>query len=476
MTVVQPIEIPKSTLSYCEGSFRDPEGRVFEYMGRIFRTTEKTALNRMRGLLKANFFQELIQEGLIIPTDILSTSSLGLSSEQFGIEILEHEKITLITLPYEWSFDMLKEAALNHLKILKCGLENGYILKDGTAFNMMYRNGKMCFIDILSFDNYHEGQPWDGYGQFCQEFLVPLMLSTYKNIEFQPWWRGTSKGIPIANFAKLLNFTDYFKPGIFKHIILQHLLSQSFSHKKPALESTLKNKLSKQVLMNLINNLENIIQKLKYFNKRTPWINYVKDNSYLISEQNIKEAFVENGIKQITPKCIVDLGANTGYYSKLAAKECKNVISIDLDPACINDLFFNVKKENLGNKIIPLISDLINPTPPQGWALQERTALFDRLQCDFFLALALVHHLCIGSNVPLDYFVKMLKNIANAGIVEWVDRKDKMVQFMLRNRKDVFQNYTWENFKSILEQHFELLNVIDIQEGTRKICLLGKIN
>lgn len=465
----------KNKVNYFESSFRDPEGRVFEASGKIFRTLAKQALPRIQTLLNSAFFQDLIKENLFVPTKMIAAAEMGLDPAEIGEYIIEHEKIEIITLPYEWSFDMLKEAALNHLTILRKSVENGYILKDGTAFNLAYRNNKMCFIDLLSFDDYIEGQPWEGYTQFCQEFLIPLMLTAYKKIEFQTLWRGYFKGIPISDFSNILNMKDYFRPGIFRHVVLQNMLANTFSKNKPHLKDSFKNKLfSKEILLRLIINIENTIQKLEYDPKKSIWINYEHENSYDAIEEKVKEEFVMNGLRQMQPRQVVDLGANTGHYSKLVEQECERVISLDYDPTCINNLFLKLKKDNKEINIIPMVGDLLNPSPSQGWALKERSNLFFRIKSDFFLALAVIHHLCITANVPLEYFITILKEVGEAGIVEWVDKKDEMVQFMLRNRKDIFNHYTWENFKQILEKHFVILKVMETQKGMRKICLVRK--
>ena len=96
---------------------------------------------------------------------------------------------------------MLKDAAVFTLSLLKECLKNDFILKDGTAWNLTFHKGKMCFFDILSIDNYKDSKTWDGYGQFCKEFLYPLLINSYKNIDFQPFFKGSLKGIDpkIAN-------------------------------------------------------------------------------------------------------------------------------------------------------------------------------------------------------------------------------------------------------------------------------------
>ena len=122
--------------------------------------------------------------------------------------------------------------------------------------------------------------------------------------------------------------------------------------------------------------------------------------------------------------------------------------------------------------MIPIVGDLLNPTPALGWNLTERRDLFERIRSESFFALALVHHLAIGGNVPLPRVVETLHRIAPSGVVEWVDKQDAMVQRMLRNRTDVFEDYTWDVFRLELERRFNIVKTVETHNGARRLCLL----
>jgi len=147
------------------------------------------------------------------------------------------------------------------------------------------------------------------------------------------------------------------------------------------------------------------------------------------------------------------------------------VCCVDIDPACINTLYRRVREGGPQN-VVPIVGDLLNPSPALGWNLAERQDLFSRIRSDSLLALALVHHLAIGGNVPLSNVVDVLFRIAPGGVVEWVDKSDAMVQRMLRNRTDVFGDYTWESFRRELERRFTIVETVDTHDGTRRLCLL----
>ncbi|MBS0272229.1 MAG: hypothetical protein JSR85_06240 [Proteobacteria bacterium] len=451
------------------GSFRDPDGHVFFYENEIYRTLTTDAVHRMERLLKLSFVKKSIIEGRIIDTKILEATKIFPKDFLVTEYVLWHEKIPYVTYPFEWTFSMLKDAAYLMLDLLSGLLENNFILKDGTAWNICFYNGKPCFYDILSIDTYVEGQPWEGFSQFLQEFLYPLMIQSYQGIDFQPLWRSTLAGIPAKLCYKSLSRSSLFKKGVFKYVYLQEKLSSN----KTISEATLKhefthNAFSKKALTNLIKNLRLCLETLTVKSDQSVWKNYDSKNSYEEQDVKEKEKFVVEGLKALNPLSVMDLGCNTGRYSLIAA-DIAPVISCDLDPTCVDQIYL---KKN--SKILPVVLNLMTPTSSMGWHLNERKDIFTRVKSDSFMALALMHHLCISHNVPLSHFILLLRSIASKGIVEWVDKSDPMVQFLLRNRKDIFKEYTWENFQHLIREHFHIEKTLPLNNGVRQIMLLSE--
>ncbi len=457
----------QSTVKWDKGSFRDSEGFVFFKDNKVFRTLNSEGAARMQRLLASPFFQAYMQEGKVIPTNFLE--NIFKEKELNCSYLLTHEKISPITYPYEWSFSMLKDAALLTLSLLKDALKSGFILKDGTAWNITFHRGKMCFLDILSINDYEEGQTWEGYPQFCQEFLYPLFLKSYKKVDFQPLFKGSLKGIDPHLMARLFKIVDWRLPGVFKHVFLNVKLGQN----KSIAQTTLRNKfkLPKTSLIHMVNGLISLVEKLKENSTHSTWIDYTKNNTYEEEGYTIKEEFIKDFIKKSSPTAtIIDLGCNTGHFSKIAATQ-RSVISCDIDSNCINYLYQAIRHDP-SLTITPIVLDLMNPSPACGWNLEERSSIYDRIKGEGFLALALIHHLCIAQNVPLEKFVSFLQQIAPRGVVEWVSKEDPMVQFLLRNRKDIFDTYHWGYFEKCISTHFRLEKTIQINNGTRTLCLL----
>ncbi len=461
---------------YDKGSFKDPEGRVFYSEGRVFRTLSASALARMRRLTESGDLQALIDAGLLLPCWLTPAGETGLAQGEVGAEVMEHAPIDVLTYPYEWSFTMLRDAALATLDLLEACLDRNLTLKDATPYNIAFFEGRFLFIDTLSLDDYDENQPWEGYGQFCREFLFPLMLTAYKKVDFQFWFRGSGTGIGVTDMDRLFGVWDYRRKGVFKHVGLQAHFERSFGKQDiPIRESFGRIKYSRKTLKHNVRNLRDVIRSLRYDRRESEWLLYSEEHSYSEEEEQRKRNLVQDNLRKIGGTKLLDIGCNTGTYSFLAAKRTDCVIALDGDPACV-DTVYREARGGGNTRVVPLVTDLLNPSPPLGWALTERKSLFERVKSDAFLALAVIHHICIGGNVPIQYFADTLSGLGNGGVVEWVEKSDPMVQRLLRNRVDIFEEYCWETFLSSMTQYFDLRDVEPCVSNARKLCLFTRKN
>src|SRR5919108_6471437 len=143
--------------------------------------------------------------------------------------VLEHERIPFVSYPYEWTFAMLRDAALLQLELLRRALDEDLILKDSTPYNVQWRGARPVFVDVGSFERLREGEPWAGYRQFCTLVLYPLLLQAYKGVPFHPWLRGSLEGIEPGEMRRLLGFRDRFRRGVLSHVVLHARLEGRYS-------------------------------------------------------------------------------------------------------------------------------------------------------------------------------------------------------------------------------------------------------
>lgn len=457
------------SVAFDPGSFKDPDGRVFHHAGRVFRTMTDRARARLEPFFSGGIVNELVERGWLLPCRLVSGEEAGLAGEQ---TVIEHARVPIVTYPYEWPFDMLRDGALLTLDILGRCLERDLMLKDATPYNLLWYEGQLRFIDTPSLERYDEGQPWDGYSQFCREFLFPLLLTACRGVEFHPMLRGTVTGLTAADTARLLGWSRSLRAGVLRHVHLQAFLERSLGARPVAVRREFNGaRLSRRAIQANVKGLRRVLTSLRY-RPQQAWLGYGA-GSYSAADEARKRQFVEQGLRRLMPRQVVDLGSNTGRHSLLAADIAARVVSVDSDAGSVNALYGVVRDRGIRN-VVPVVGDLLNPAPGLGWLLEERRPLFERIGSDAFLALALVHHICLTGNVSIDAFVAALGRLADGGIVEWVDKRDPMVQGMLLNRVDVFADYTWETFRRALVERFALLDEAPLCEGARRLCLVAR--
>lgn len=446
-------------------SFRDRDGFIFYKDQVTYRAIRYSYKDNFEKLISSDLYKELTSEQKLIAFE--EEQDLSLLSDPIGIyKIIRVKTLPFISYPSEWNFSQLKKAALLTLEIQKKALTQNLSLKDATAYNIQFIGNKAIFIDSLSFEAYVENQPWHAYKQFCQHFLGPLLLAHYGMEELQTLFVQHLDGIPLQLCSKLLPFRSKFNLLAYTHI---HLHAQ-FETKHASDEEIKKNSLniSKKRVLALLEHLEQGIKALKTKSEISNWTGYYEDFSYSNTAYSFKKEFVEDQCKLLKGKLCIDLGANTGEFSFLAANYFEQVIACDNDAEVLK----RIQKKKVKN-ILPLIIELSNPTPAYGWNGQERKSFLDRIRHnDLTLALALMHHLCIGNNIPLHDLANFFAEISKHLIIEFVPKSDIQVNKLLVTKKDIFEDYTLEHFKEAFSQHFTFKAEAKVPDSDRILFLL----
>lgn len=205
---------------------------------------------------------------------------------------------------------------------------------------------------------------------------------------------------------------------------------------------------------------------------KSEWSSYYSDQpSYAAEGFAAKLDLVTGWLSRIQPATVWDLGANTGQFSKVAAQQGAHAVAFDRDPACVDTLYREARAGKL-DTLLPLVADLTSPSPAIGWANVERQTLEQRGPADAILALALVHHLAIGNNVPLTAVADYFARLGRRAIVEFVPKSDPMVQRMMASRSDIFEGYTAEEFERAFSAHFTIEQRTVIPTSDRLLYLM----
>jgi hypothetical protein len=368
----------------------------------------------------------------------------------------------------------LKRAALATLDIQRIALEHGMSLRDASAFNIQFCPSGPVLIDTLSFEEYRVGTTWPAYGQFCRHFLAPLSLMSYVDVRLGGLFRVHLDGVPLDLASRLLPARTRLRPSLALHIHA-HAFSQKWAERDASTARGRRAKFSRRAMLGLIDNLRSAVARLRYVPRSSEWGTYYEETNYSPRAMSHKAQFVEEMVAAGRPRSVWDLGANTGRFSQIAAATAELVVSMDSEHDCVEMLSSQLPQGPAGaGFVLPLWVDLCNPSPGLGWAHQERTALFDRNSPDMILALALLHHLAIGNNLPLARIAEFFASRSRLLVIEFVPKEDSQVQRMLRSREDIFNEYDQDGFESCFGRFFEFVRTVPIVDSVRTLYLLER--
>ncbi len=451
------------------GSFRDPSGFIFTHQGTLYRQVQDSYRQEYHLLTSSGLYQDLVDAGLLVPhTEV----SLDFAQGTGAHRVLKPERISFISYPYEWSFSQLRDAALATLQIQQRAMRCGMSLKDASAYNIQFRCGKPIMVDTLSFEKYEEGRPWVAYRQFCQHFLAPLALMSRVDVRLGQLLRIHLDGIPLDLASRLLPGGSRLDPGLLTHIHL-HGAAQKRYADRPVAPSTPRARMGRTALLALVDSLEGTVRRQSWKPAGTEWGEYYGNTNYSSEAMAGKRRIVSDLLAAITPtpRMVWDLGANTGEFSRIASGMGAETIAWDIDPAAVEKNYIDSRSSGEA-RVLPLLQDLTNPSSYLGWALRERGSILSRGPADGALALALVHHLAIGNNVPLDRVAAFFQSMCRWLIVEFVPKSDSQVQRLLANREDVFPNYTPHGFEAAFDRYFDTVRCAGVPDSERTVYLM----
>ena len=363
---------------------------------------------------------------------------------------------------------MLKDAALLQLELLLAALEEDLILKDSSPYNVQWRGSQPVFIDIGSFERLRAGEPWIGYRQFCMLYLYPLLLQAYKSVPFQPWLRARVDGIEPREMRSVFGGRDALRRGLLTHVALHSRLEARYGDRSGEVKQELRAAgFGKELIRANVARMQKLVRRLEWEPERSVWAQYAATKTYSDDDTEQKKEFVRRAVSEQRRRLVWDVGANDGLYSRIAAASADCVIAMDLDHAVVELLYRSLREEG-DRTILPLVGDLVDPSPGLGWRGVERKSLLDRARPDITLCLALVHHVVITRNVPMREFLDLLRSLDTSLVIEFPTREDAMVQRLLAaKREGMHGDYERETFERELRDAFDLERTEELPSRTR---------
>lgn len=448
-------------------SLRDPAGYVFEKDGGVYRQLSPSAAADWARFISTDVAQRMFESGQLIPTSVFE-------SQPDGGMVLSHERVRWLSYSSEWSFSMLRDAALMHVDLMEALVPEGWILKDAHPTNLQWHRGRMCLIDVASIQPYEQGA-WRAYGQFCRTMLFPLLAAVYGEHGLQVLLRGFGRqGLDAKSTSRLIGWRKSFAPGVLVHVRLQSLLHGMSGGARAAPDAPGDNAaaagLSAPALLSLLRSLRRALIAMPQ-PKSTPWTGYRVTSTYSEQQLQHKRAVVERWCQAYIRDTDValDVGCNTGDYSDLLARHAHQVISIDADMPCVDEIY-----RRKASNILPLVIDFSDPTPAGGWALNEQLAFAERIRPDWSIWLAVIHHLAVHNGIRLDEVVRQIAQTSRTLIIEFVAPEDDMVRALLTERGVDRPDYTEAHFVQLLQENFLTVLASERVTSTRRLYLLRR--
>ncbi len=446
------------------GSFRDPESRVFYAGADVYRALSADGLSDFEAVQASG----MLDDGRVVSTErVEDVTALKDLLVHEPAAVLRHERIPFVSYPYEWTFSMLKDAALLQLDLLLEALDHDLVLKDSTPYNVQFKGARPVFVDVGSFERLREGEPWVGYRQFCMLYLYPLLLQSAKGVPFRPWLRGAIDGITPPQMRDLMSFRDRFRRGVFTNVFLHARLEARYADRPDQVKQEVKRVFKKELLVANVRKMRKLVERLQWDPPQGVWTAYGERNTYTDDDARRKDDFVREVAGSRDWGLVWDIGANNGRYSRIAAEGARTVLAVDADEGPVELLYRDLRAEG-DEQILTLTMNLADPSPGLGWRGLERRALAERGKPDLVLALALIHHVAISANVPVREFIDWLASLGSALVIEFPTREDPMVKKLLApKREGLHPDYELSFFERCLAEAFEVERSERLESGTR---------
>ncbi|KPK38995.1 MAG: hypothetical protein AMJ78_09135 [Omnitrophica WOR_2 bacterium SM23_29] len=470
--------IPLKEIVTSESSYVDPNGFVFFYRGEVLRAISSPMEEFYRSLFKKGVIDKLIRNNGLIESEISDYAIPELGCKM----VIRHRPIKYISYCVEWSPSMFKDAALTILDLNTALLEDDCMLQDAYPWNVLFDLSKPVFIDFASIVPADDILIWPAYQQFLNFFMFPLeLMDMGKGKVARALLFDHINGVTQKDYIKNLSCSYWLRHPIRSGLtrildILENRLSPSSIAKKK-LRGYLENaslKISTPELRKKFTvSLKKKISKFNFHNLSSTWKDYYKNKADIVADikesscWSEKQKTVSKLLDRLNPPSFIDLGCNIGWYSILAAqKRIGEIISIDSDEVCIDMLY----KECADNKlpILPLIINLLSPTPAYGFLSTQFNSAIERLRCDTVLALAVTHHLHITGRQSYDQIANLFRSLGRRAVVEYVDKEDEKVKLMEVGRKI---DYNFESFCASFKKVFNSISVFPSDLPTRQILL-----
>lgn len=447
-----------------QGSFRDPGGTLYRFPDRILRAVHASHLRDLEDFLATRAAHDAEAAGSLVRSTPVPVSDFP---ELEADSLWEHERIAFPSYPYEWPPEMLHAAACLTLELAEAALEEGFGLKDATPYNVLFRGSQAEFVDVLSFERRQElDQTWLAYGQFVRTFLLPLLASRYFGLPMDSMLTGQRDGLEPETVYRWASWSQRLTPPFLSLVTLpKWMAGKPAGGSEPSYrpQPAPSREQARFVLRGLYRSLRRQLKSVAPVRSgESTWSGYLDHKSlYSPAQLAQKERFVEEALDLARPRRVLDVGANEGRFSFLAARRGAEVVAIDSDPVVAGCIWRRASAESAETRnVLPLVVDLTRPTPAVGWRNRECSSFLDRARggFDVVMMLAVVHHMLVTERIPLEHLLDLADELSREYVlIEYVAPADPMFRRIVRGRDELYADFSPDWFEAAAARRFELV-------------------
>jgi SAM-dependent methyltransferase len=416
------IKIPTEERKWLPESFVDPNGRLFEWRGGLYRMLFPGYGTLWADLFKQGFAKQLIRDGLLVESEITDAEA-----EPGGL-VIKHRRVPVTSYCFEWPPLMLQEAALVTLDLCIRLAERGLTLQDGHPWNILFDGPRPIFIDIGSIVPARDDVLWAPYQQFCNFFIYPLYLySAGRDRLARSLLHEYVEGVTDHDVLAALPLSFKLRhPLRTLGISAPPFMAKIFEKLPREMQGTILSFSTKinrgmaggTIRRNFFQSLRKKIEEIKFPSAKSHWASYYRTtnkNCFATdlspAEWTAKQQVVARILKELSPKTVLDVGANTGRYACIAAAGEARVIACDLDVPAVDLCYREARQARLD--LLPLVSNVFSLSPIPGRGGVACPPPTKRFRSEFVMGLAVIHHVVASQRFNIDRIVEIFDRLCS---------------------------------------------------------------
>ncbi len=441
-------------------TFRDPAGSLRIHGESVLRTVNPRYAAESLRFLRSDLARRWTDQGHLVASQVVS-------ADKDQPLLLKHPRVFFPSYPWEWTPGQWVAAGELTLELCCQLLHEGWILKDATPLNILFDGSRPVFVDLLSIERRDPGSPlWLAYGQFARTFLLPL--AAYKYLGW-PLAATVNRrdGYEPADLHPYLSGVERWSAPLRSLVTLPYLLEtrKRGAGAPPRLQQ--QPEIATAVLQRNFRGFEKTLHALEAKERDSRWSEYhAAADHYSDQQRQQKQEFIDRAMQLHRPQSVLDIGGNTGQYSRIAASAGARVVAWDTDVASTDRNWREARAAGL--PILPLVADVARPTPAVGWRNAESLPLLERARqrFDCVMMLGILHHLLLADQIPIADVATLVASLTRRwSIVEWVPKTDVRYIDLCRGRDELYGHLVEDLFVEQFTRHFTIIKREELSNG-----------